>query len=173
VGITGVSMAGIGGKSKAAKTASRPSSTSTDQAKEANENTSEETSPEDRRRKTAPSSGAGRDTATKLAGPGFTHAAGPGSTPAAVPGSTPAAVPGSTPAAVPGFTQGVMEQQPTAMDTQTVQESGSEPLAGSDRLPKLYAYASCVGTDIINLVRTHEIDFAKELDETIGPVNSY
>ena len=62
---------------------------------------------------------------------------------------------------------------PTTMDTQTVQESGSEPLAGSDRLPKLCAYASCVGTDIINLVRTHEIDFAKELDETIGPVNSY
>ena len=156
-------MAGRGGKAKAAKTASRPSSTSTDQAKEAKENTSGETSPEDRRRKTAPI-----DTATKSAGPGFTHSAGPG--------STPAAVPGSTPAAAPGFTQGmktatgtnetgatepdrlhpkqqqeIEQQQPTAMEIQTVQESGSEPLAGSDRLPKFYAYASCIDTDIVNL----------------------
>ena len=65
------------------------------------------------------------------------------------------------------------QQQPTATEVQTVQVSGSEPLAGSDRLPKFYAYASCIDTDIVNLVKTREIDFAKELDMTIGPVNSY
>jgi len=131
------------GKPKAARREStRPATeTTTTPAPDRKDRSAEDPpeSPEDRRRKlpapkTTTADDATVDAAAKPTGPGFTQTTGPG----------------FTQTAVPGFTQGMeahpQQQQSTATEAQTVQVSGSEPLAGSDRLPKFFTYASCIDT---------------------------
>ena len=50
--------------------------------------------------------------------------------------------------------------------TDIIDIGGKEP-------ERFYAYVTCMKTDIIHLVRTHEADFTVELNDAIGPVNYY